>query len=45
MEMTIKVGDRVLFAKYAGTEVEMDGVQQLLLREDDILATLEFPEE
>lgn len=45
MEMTLKVGDRVLFAKYSGTEVEMEGVQQLLLREDDILATLELPEE
>jgi len=45
MEMSIKVGDRVLFAKYSGTEVEMDGVEQLLLREDDVLATLEVPAE
>lgn len=40
-EMTIKVGDHVLFAKYSGTEVEMDGIQQLLLREDDILGIID----
>jgi chaperonin GroES len=40
-EMTLEVGQQVLFAKYSGTEVEMDGIQQLLLREDDILGIIE----
>lgn len=35
--MTVKVSDRVLFAKYAETEVKLDGGSFLLLREDDIL--------
>jgi len=43
-EMTLEVGQQVLFAKYSGTEVEMDGVQQLLLREDDILGVIEEQE-
>lgn len=39
--MTIKTGDRVLFGKYAGTEVKLDGEARLLIREDDILAVVE----
>jgi chaperonin GroES len=35
---TCKVGDTVLFGKYSGTEVKLDGVEHVLLREDDILA-------
>lgn len=35
--MTVKVSDRVLFAKYAETEVKLDGDSFLLLREDDVL--------
>lgn len=38
--MTVKVGDRVLFAKYAETEVKLEGASFLLLREDDILGIL-----
>ncbi|WP_227764312.1 co-chaperone GroES [Zhaonella formicivorans] len=34
----VKVGDRVIFAKYSGTEVKLDGVEYLILRESDILA-------
>ncbi len=34
----VKVGDTVLFGKYSGTEVKLDGVEHVLLREDDILA-------
>lgn len=34
----VKVGDQVLFAKYGGTEVEIDGEEYLVLRESDILA-------
>lgn len=37
MDMTVKVGDKVLFAKYAGTEVKFDGEEFLIMREDDIL--------
>ena len=37
----IKVGDRILFGKYAGSEVKIDGTEHLILREDDILGVLE----
>ncbi|WP_303849772.1 co-chaperone GroES [Seleniivibrio woodruffii] len=40
MEMTVKVGDRVLFAKYAGTEIKFDGQEFLIMREDDILGVI-----
>jgi len=33
----VKVGDKVLFAKYGGTEVKLDGTEYLILREEDIL--------
>ncbi len=36
-----KVGDRVLFGKYSGTEVKLDGEEHLIVREDDILGILE----
>ena len=39
--MTVKAGDMVLFNKYAGTEVKIDGVEHLVMREDDILAIIE----
>lgn len=39
--MTVKVGDTVLFAKYAGSEVAIDGEEVLVMREDDILAIVE----
>lgn len=39
--MEVKVGDRVLYAKYSGTEVKMDGKKLLILRETDILAVVE----
>ena len=38
VEMTVKEGDQVLFAKYAGTEIKMDGKKVLILRESDLLA-------
>lgn len=38
--MTVKVNDRVLFAKYAETEVKLSGESYLLLREDDILGVM-----
>ena len=39
--LEVQVGDRVLYAKYSGTEVKMDGKKLLILRESDILAVLE----
>jgi len=36
--LEVQVGDTVLFGKYSGTEVKLDGVEHILLREDDILA-------
>ncbi|MFZ0134441.1 MAG: co-chaperone GroES [Desulfobacterales bacterium] len=38
--MDVKAGDRVLFAKYAGTEIKIDGVEHLFMREDDILGVI-----
>lgn len=39
--MEIKKGDRVLFTKYAGSEIKIDGVEHIFMREDDILGILE----
>jgi chaperonin GroES len=39
--MDVKVGDRILFSKYAGTEIKIDGVEHLFMREDDILGVME----
>ncbi|MDF3613538.1 co-chaperone GroES [Enterobacter hormaechei] len=36
----VKVGDKVLFGKYSGTEVKLDGVELLVVKEDDLFATL-----
>lgn len=41
IEMDVKVGDRVLFAKYAGTEIKMDGKKLLIMKEADILGIIE----
>jgi chaperonin GroES len=38
--LDVKVGDRVLFSKYGGTEVKLDGVEHLIMREDDILGVI-----
>jgi chaperonin GroES len=38
--LDIKAGDRVLFGKYSGTEVKIDGEDHLILREDDVLGVL-----
>ena len=37
-EMNVKVGDTVLYGKYAGTELELDGTKYLIMRQSDILA-------
>ena len=39
--LEVKKGNRVLYAKYAGTEVKMDGEEYLIMKEDDILAIIE----
>jgi len=39
--MEVKKGDRILFAKYAGIEVKMDGEEYLMMKEDDVLAVIE----
>ncbi len=39
--LDVKKGDRVLFGKYAGNEIKIDGVEHLIMHEDDILAILE----
>jgi chaperonin GroES len=39
--LSVKAGDKVLFGKYAGTEVKVDGQEIVVMREDDIIAVLE----
>ncbi|MBN2809419.1 MAG: co-chaperone GroES [Deltaproteobacteria bacterium] len=38
--LDVKVGDKILFGKYAGTEVKLDGEEYLIMREDDVLGVL-----
>ena len=40
-EMVVKVGDEVLYGKYAGTEIEVDGEKFLMMKQSDILAIVE----
>jgi len=37
----LKVGDKVLFARYGGTEIKIDGVEHLMMREEDILGVID----
>jgi chaperonin GroES len=39
--MDVKVGDKVLFGKYSGTEIKLEGTEYLIMREDDILGVIE----
>ncbi len=39
--LDVKKGDKVLFGKYAGTEIQLDGNEHLIIREDDVFAILE----
>ena len=39
--LDVKAGDRILFSKYAGTEIKIDGEEHLIMREDDLLAVLD----
>ena len=40
ISIEVKKGDRVLFSKYGGTEIKLDGVEHVFMREDDILAII-----
>ena len=39
--LDVKAGDRILFSKYAGTEIKIEGEEHLIMREDDILGVIE----
>ena len=41
IKLDVKAGDRILFSKYAGSEVKIDGEEHLIMREDDILGIIE----
>lgn len=41
LPLDVKVGDKVLFGKYSGTDIKVDGEEFLIMREDDILAVIE----
>lgn len=41
VKMEVKVGDKVLFSKYGGTDVKIDGEDYLIMREDDVLGIVE----
>ena len=40
-KLEVKAGDKVLFSKYSGNEIKIDGTEHLILREDDILAVID----
>ena len=40
-KLDVKAGDKILFAKYSGSDIKMDGVEHMILREDDILGVIE----
>lgn len=39
--LEVKKGDRILFGKYAGTEIKLDGIEHLILREEEVLGVIE----
>lgn len=41
VKMEVKVGDKVIYSKYAGTEVKMDGQEYIIVKQNDILAVVE----
>jgi len=41
IKMEVKVGDRILYGKYSGTEIKIDGVEYLIMHQDDILGIIE----
>ena len=41
VKLDVKAGDRILFGKYAGTEIKVDGVDHIIIREDEVLGVIE----
>ena len=41
VKLDVKAGDRILFGKYAGTEIKVDGVEHIIVREDEVLGIIE----
>ena len=41
VQMQVKVGEKVIYSKYAGTEVKLDGVEYIIVKQSDILASVE----
>ncbi len=41
IEMNVKVGDKILYGKYSGTEIKLEGINYLIVNEDDILGVVE----
>ncbi|MBL0220761.1 MAG: co-chaperone GroES [Myxococcales bacterium] len=41
VKLDVKAGDRILFGKYAGTEIKVDGIDHIIIREDEVLGVLE----
>ena len=41
LKLSVKAGDKILFGKYSGTEIKIDGEEHLILREDDVLGIVE----
>ena len=41
VELDVKAGDRILFGKYSGTEIKVEGVDHIILREDEVLGIVE----
>ncbi len=41
VKMEVKVGDKIIYSKYAGTDVKLDGVEYIIVRQQDILAVVE----
>ncbi len=40
-KLEVKAGDKILFSKYSGSEIKIDGTEHLILREDDVLAVID----
>ena len=40
-KLEVKAGDKILFSKYSGSDIKIDGAEHLILREDDVLAVIE----
>ena len=40
-KLEVKAGDKILFSKYSGSDIKIDGTEQLILREDDVLAVID----